>query len=657
MFRWFFVSVSLVLTACRGPGSASAGPLAEVGPQGEVWVDVAGPGTGDGSREHPLRSLAEALALPGRPRVHLAPGRYAGPLQVPDGARLTGGGAGTVVWAEDGAEALLRLEGGAELTGLEFQGGQWGLSLGTGSEVRLKEVRFSGQRQGAIHLTAGSLWVERSHFDAAEAQSANQHAEAQDEVRTEPRAEARSPRAEAREETRGGSRGDVRSSHVIARHAEAREKFQSTSQADEGETQRSGPRVEFQSRRQAASRVEVQDTAPAGLHVAAREVEQRGAQVSEGTPGFGMLRVDAQLELGVARRVAAGGMQLAAPLVEAEAGRRSDSQGSRPGTNIVGIDVEAREGTGSTTRLEVRESEFVGPYRRAVRLRGGGRARLQDVRFEGPETAVGQAGGRVDLEDAVAEGGRGPAFNVVEGALSLNRVRVLGHEYGLTSMRAKVEVHDFTSVRAARAGLGLSASEAVLDDVMVLSSGNLGGVQLTDSRVSIRGLRVDGAAEYGLVAVRGTLRLREGAVSRVHSAAGDTGEGLHLREVAADVAGLEVRDVEGACVWAAQAARVLLRDAVLRGCHQAGLSVDTEARLEANGVSVSGKGHALTAMNRGVLSVDGLRVEDPTEPLLWAECGSGTKVVLGRIHASNHEGAQVTCAESLRKDPPGSPHP
>ncbi|MBJ6760990.1 hypothetical protein JGU66_09455 [Myxococcaceae bacterium JPH2] len=511
MSRWFFVYVPLVLTACRGPVSASPGPLAEVGERGAVWVDVAGRESGDGSREHPLRSLAEALARPGRPRVHLAPGRYVGPFRVPDGARLIGAGQDTVVWAEAGAEAVLRLEGRAELSGLAFQGGQWGLVLDTDSEVRLKGARFSGQSNGAIHLTAGTLWVERSHFEAQGAQSTGPHAEAQ----------VRDPR----------------------------------------------------------------------------------------------------------------------------------------GTSAVGIHVEAREGSRSEPRLDVRETEFVGPYRRAVRVRGGGRARLQDVHFDGTQTAVGQDGGWVELVNAVAEGGRGPAFSVVEGSMSLSRVRVLGHEYGLTSMHAKVAVRDFTSVRAERAGLGVSGSDVLMEGVVVQASGTLGGVQLTDSKVTIRGLRVDGAAEYGLVAVRGSLRLRDGAVTRVRSATGDTGEGLHLREVAADVAGLEVRDVEGACVWAAQAARVLLRDAALRGCTQAGLSVDTEAHLEANGISVSGKGHALAAMNGGVLSVDGLRVEEPTEPFLWAECESGTKVILGRVRAPNLEKTQVLCLETRPSEPTTSPRP
>ncbi|MFP2925709.1 hypothetical protein ACLESO_10910 [Pyxidicoccus sp. 3LG] len=208
-------------------------------------------------------------------------------------------------------------------------------------------------------------------------------------------------------------------------------------------------------------------------------------------------------------------------------------------------------------------STFTGPFRRAVRVRGANaRVELEDARFSGPVSAVGVDGGHAEVRRAEAEGGRGSAFSVVEGSMLLHHVRVTGHEFGLSAMRARsLDVRDFTSVRAERAGLGLAQSRGVLEDVVVRDSGAFGGIQLVGGDMEVRRFTVEGAAEYGLTALQGKLRVRGGTVTRVSSKGGD-GDGLHLRQVDADVEGVVVRDASGG-VRAGRAGRA--RGATRRG--------------------------------------------------------------------------------------------
>ncbi|RKH58040.1 hypothetical protein D7W81_29935, partial [Corallococcus aberystwythensis] len=77
---------------------------------GELWVDAAAAG-GDGTRERPLRSLEEALARPGPKRVHLASGRYEGPLRLSAGTRLVGEGPSTVLAATDPGATVVEAPG------------------------------------------------------------------------------------------------------------------------------------------------------------------------------------------------------------------------------------------------------------------------------------------------------------------------------------------------------------------------------------------------------------------------------------------------------------------------------------------------------------------------------------------------------------------
>jgi hypothetical protein len=445
-----------------------------------VWVDAAGWRPGDGTRERPLRSLAEALARPGPLTVHLAPGTYPGPFTLPGGVRVEGRGAGSVLFAHGPDAPVLRAGGDAVLVDLAVVGGAWGLEVTGGGRVRVERVGFSGQRAGAVRVEAGRLEAEAARFEAS---------------------------------------------------------------------------------------------------------------VSETT-----------------------------------------------GVLLEGAAVEAR----------LAGSAFTGPYRRAVRVRGAGaRVQVEDARFSGPVSAVGVDGGHAEVRRATAEGGRGSAFSVVEGALVLEDVRVTGHEYGVSAMQARrLEVRGFTSARAERAGLGVVRSRAVLEDVVVQGSGEFGGIQQVGGEVEVRRFRVEGAVEYGLVAVQGTLRARDGTITRVRSSGdGIAGDGLHLRQVEADVEGVVVDGVAGTCVLVAQDARVVLRDAELSGCAHAGLSVDTLGRLEATGVEVRGGGTALAAMGEGQLRADALTASGLKEGLVWAECQGDTRVRLGRVRSEDERGLSAPCVE------------
>ncbi|WP_238539870.1 hypothetical protein [Corallococcus macrosporus] len=298
----------------------------------------------------------------------------------------------------------------------------------------------------------------------------------------------------------------------------------------------------------------------------------------------------------------------------------------------------------------IRASTFTGPYRRAVRLRGADmRARLEDVRFSGPATAVGVDGAHAEVLRSSAEGGQAAAFSVMSGTLILDEVTVTGHEYGLSAMQAlRLEVHRFTSVRAQRAGMGVSLSRARLRDIVVRESGSYGGLQFLGGDLDVQGVRVEGAGEYGLMALRGKLRLRDADIRGVRTADNVTGDGLHLRQVEADVEGVVVREAQGACVLAAQAARVSLRGAKLEACGDVGLMTDTLARLDASSVKIDGAASALKAQGGSELRVESLDARGLAKGFAQAECEGGTQVLLKDLRSEDTRGLPETpCVQVL----------
>jgi hypothetical protein len=252
----------------------------------------------------------------------------------------------------------------------------------------------------------------------------------------------------------------------------------------------------------------------------------------------------------------------------------------------------------------------------------------------------------VRLRRVTVEGGRSTGLLVRDGALHVEETAVTGHEYGLASHGATLEVRGFTSVRAERAGLGLTRSTGRLEDIQVRESGSFGALQLIDSDLEVRGFRVDSADAYGVVATKGRLRARDGTITRLRSSEGFTGDGLHLRGVNADIEAVEVRDVPGAGVLAAQGAEVVLRDVTLIRCKHAGLLVENLGRVKAQGLEVRGPGDtALAVLRDGEASVDVLTASGLTEGLVWAECEGSTRVRLGRLKTEDRRGLTAPCVE------------
>lgn len=488
----------LLLCACSRPT-----PRPEPRASAELWVDGAASG-GDGTRERPLRTLTEALARPGPKRVHLAAGRYEGPIQLLEGTRLIGEGPSTILAATDPGLTVVDASRDTALEALLVEGGGWGLEAR--GPMKVHTVTFRNQARGAIRLTAGSL-------------------------------EGRSLRFEA------------------------------------------GP----------------------------------GSQART-------------CSLSDTKRVAAP------PAPETPAG--------------LGVLVEAGAMGDAAPSLILRDSVFVGPYERAVRARGGASVRLEGVCFQGPRMALSQEGGVAEVERARASGGAGTAFSTVEGALTLVDVRVQGHEYGVTANRARLSVRGFTSEHAARAGLGLTATNGLLEDVTVKDAGTYGALQLTSSDLEVRHFRLEGSREYGVVALQGRLRLRDGVITNVSTADGIAGDGLHLRQVEADVDTVTVEGAKGSCVLASQRARVTLQKARLSGCGLAALAVDTHATLASRNVDVRDTaGSVLLATEEGRLQVEDLTAKDARGELVSTDCEGQTRVHLRHLDASTTRGLQSPCVQ------------
>jgi hypothetical protein len=348
------------------------------------------------------------------------------------------------------------------------------------------------------------------------------------------------------------------------------------------------------------------------------------------------------------RHVEAGGSSLRVHL----------ASGRYPGPFVLPAGLElVGAGEGSVLHAEGAEPVVRAPEGATLRglgvqggswgLEAAGPVRLEAVRFGGQVAgAVRMGEGSLRVEGGVFEG-RGVGLFIQRGSLRLEDVTVIGYEYGVQSVEASVETRGLTSVRAALAGVVLIGTRGRLEDTVVLGSGGHGGLLLVGSELELRGVRVDGAEAYGISATRGRLRVRRAIITRLTTREGDSGDGLHLRDVEAEVEDLVVRDVAGVGVLGAQGARVTLRDVSLEDCREAGVLAETLGQVKAVGLEVRGSGGpALAAMDDGVLRVEALTARDNAAGLVWADCQGGTAVTLRRVTGQGAAGTEGACVTS-----------
>lgn len=295
-------------------------------------------------------------------------------------------------------------------------------------------------------------------------------------------------------------------------------------------------------------------------------------------------------------------------------------------SNAVGVHVEAE------AQAELLGCTFEGPWQRGVEALAPGRLVLATVAFRGAVTAVHLRGGVAELSDVSVSEGRGPGLYVAGGRVSLRRVQVHGHEYGLlTGTGAVVEAEDFTSTGADRAGVGVVQAKAHFTKLTVLQAGTFGGLQAVSSEVAVEGLLVEDTAGLGISTRDGSLRLDGARVLRTRDRDGSGADGVQLRGGTATFRNLFVGEASGACLLAAEGADVTLVHATLEKCHTAGLVSETRAHLAASDVSVTdSEGPGAVAISDAVLVLRGFRAVG-TEGVLWAECADGAQVTAADV--------------------------
>lgn len=265
----------------------------------------------------------------------------------------------------------------------------------------------------------------------------------------------------------------------------------------------------------------------------------------------------------------------------------------------------------------------------------------KNLSFEGITAPVRVVGGTADLTDVSAAAGQGPAFFVTRGALTLRRVKVQGHEYGVESGEgAVVRVDGLVVRRSQLVGLALVGSDSRLSRVTVETSGRQGAMQILGGTALVEETTLSDVQAQGILVRKAKVTLRRITIDGVHM---DTehdgtkleGDGIAVRDSTADLDDVRVSDAEGAGVLVTMSAQVTLGTVNVERAGVGGLVVERSSAVFGKTLVVRGaNGPGVSVLEGSSLRLGALKVSGASDGAVWAECENGSSVRLDTLEES-----------------------
>lgn len=282
----------------------------------------------------------------------------------------------------------------------------------------------------------------------------------------------------------------------------------------------------------------------------------------------------------------------------------------------------------------LRQLRFTGAFRRAVDATGA-TLTVDDLKSEGPAQALHVEHSDVTASKLAVAGGTGPAVFAAGGTLTLTDTTVNGHEYALQARKTALTVRTFRSNRVQLAAIATVDCTGTLEDLSVEQSGTYGALQLLDSTLKVKKVKVKQARTTGIFVRKGKVTLEDATVEQTRGDRdGSGGDALHVRDADVTATNLVVRDAEGVGAYASAAARLNLSRFSCERCRVGALLAELAADLTAKGVTTrGGEGPAISVLDKATATLEDADLVT-TQIAIWADCDQGAHVTVRRVKSN-----------------------
>lgn len=300
------------------------------------------------------------------------------------------------------------------------------------------------------------------------------------------------------------------------------------------------------------------------------------------------------------------------------------------GTVSETIGVQLREGAQAT----LRSLRFTGAFRRAVDATGATLS-VEDLKSEGPSQAIHVEASHTTARALAIAGGSGPAVFAAGGSLTLTDVTINGHEYGVQARKTALTLSQVRSNRVQLAGIAAVLCTGTVTDTQFEQSGTHGALQLLDSTLTVKGVRVKQGRSNGIFVRHGAVRLEDATIEQTRGDRDGTGgDALHVRDAEVEAINVVVRDAEGVGAFATAHATLTLRRFSCERCRIGAVVSEVNSSVKAFGLFVrGGEGPVAAVLDKSTAALEDVDVVTAQVPV-WAECDSGARVTLKRVKSN-----------------------
>lgn len=302
------------------------------------------------------------------------------------------------------------------------------------------------------------------------------------------------------------------------------------------------------------------------------------------------------------------------------------------------LDGTVSETVGIQLRKEARGTlkkvRFTGAFRRAIDAVDA-TLKVEDLTSEGPAQALHVQGGTTVAAQVAVAGGSGPAVFSAGGALWLTDATVNGHEYAVQARGTKLTLSRVRSNRVQLAGIATVDCTGTLTDTQVEQSGSYGALQLLDSTLTVKGLKVKQARASAVFVRKGSVTLEGATLEQTRGDRDQTGgDALHVRDAELEASDVVVRDADGVGAFATAHATVTLRRFSCERCRVGAVVAELQSDVKAFGlVARGGEGPVAAVLDKSTLTLEDAEVVT-SEVAIWAECDHGARVTLKRVKSN-----------------------
>lgn len=126
--------------------------------ENKIYVNASASGTEDGSKDHPYKTIKEALKHSNKnTEVHVSKGTYRENIEIPAGTEIHGSERDEVFIKGDDDDPVITMNGGTKIVGVTVENGEYGVEIDEGDSATIVDCIIRKNDKDGVRIKKGAV--------------------------------------------------------------------------------------------------------------------------------------------------------------------------------------------------------------------------------------------------------------------------------------------------------------------------------------------------------------------------------------------------------------------------------------------------------------------------------------------------------------------